>query len=100
MLDILKNSNFQFLGFLACVSIAFVGAAPMFKENDKMIHFIAAGVAAFCAEIVMLFLTPYWYISVGCFLASIYLIYKYKEQKIFWLEIAVFVPMYIILIIA
>lgn len=62
-LDVTANSSLQFLSFLSCVGLIFVGSAPDYK-NDKgqyNIHVICAYLAAGAAILSMIFVIGGWY---------------------------------------
>ena len=86
-----EGSNFQFLAFLAPMSIAFVGTAPKFK-NDKLegnVHSISAVIAAVCSLAWVALVTPYWWVILIWFgliaIASI-LTSSSKTCLVYWLE--------------
>ena len=86
-----EGSNFQFLAFLAPASIAFVGAAPRFKDTEleNKVHSISAVIAAACSLAWVALVTPYWWMILVWFgfiaLAAI-LTSSYKTCLVYWLE--------------
>ena len=52
-LEATKDSNWQFLSFISCISFIFVGCVPNYKKDDLPIHMIAAYIAAFAALLSM-----------------------------------------------
>lgn len=86
-----EGSDFQFLAFLAPASIAFVGTAPKFLDDDleNKVHSIAALVAAICSLAWVAVITPYWWMILVWFgfiaLAAI-LTSSYKTCLVYWLE--------------
>lgn len=99
-LDITIGSNWQFLSFLTCASIMFVGAAPNFKKVgiESNIHVIAAIISAICSLTWSLIIVPYsWIIIVSTFILMliIALISKsLKKSYTFWLEMVAFFSLY------
>lgn len=101
-LQITEGNNLQFLSFIACAGLMFVGLSPNYKndEDDNKVHHIAAYLATSCAIISVSFLVE------GCLyllIASIIIYFglhiKYiKSSYIFLLEIAVLTVTYIIVI--
>lgn len=90
-LTLSEGSDFQFLAFLAPMSIAFVGTAPKFK-NDKQegnVHFISAVIAAACSLAWVALVTPYWWVILIWFgyLAMISIFTSScKTAYVYWLE--------------
>ena len=60
-LEATKDSNWQFLSFIACISCIFVGCAPNYKKDDLKIHMIAAYIAA----LLSISLVLNWKILIG-----------------------------------
>ena len=86
-----EGSNFQFLAFLAPASIAFVGAAPRFKDTEleNKVHSISAVIAAACSLAWVALVTPYWWmilICLGLFALESILTSSYKTALVYWLE--------------
>ena len=90
-LTLSEGSDFQFLAFLAPMSIAFVGTAPRFK-NDKLegnVHSISAVIAAACSLAWVALVTPYWWMIVTWLgIIAMYSIFtsSYKTCLVYWLE--------------
>lgn len=106
-LELLEGSNFQFLAFLVCGSIIFVGVASDYK-NDKLeykIHSICAYIACFLSIIALSFVMDSWttilimlFISFICgFIVggSSFI----KKRWIYIIEFALFLSVYITLLI-
>lgn len=95
-----SQSDVQILAFACPAALAFVGAAPCFKEEESVIHTVAALVAAASGILWCLFLTPYWYIVpivvILCGEASI-LTDTLDDCYVWWLEMAAFLSVYICL---
>ncbi len=90
-LTLSEGSTFQFLAFLAPMSIAFVGTAPKFKD-DKLegnVHSVSAIIAAACSLAWVALVTPYWWTILIWFgyLAMISIFTSsYKTAYVYWLE--------------
>ena len=90
-LTLSEGSTFQFLAFLAPMSIAFVGTAPKFKD-DKLegnVHSISAVIAAACSLAWVALVTPYWWMIVtwlGIIAMYSILTSSYKTCLVYWLE--------------
>lgn len=90
-----EGSDFQFLAFLAPASIAFVGTAPRFLDDDleNKVHSIAALIAAACSLAWVILVTPLWYLILVWFgyaaMASI-LTSTHKTSIVYWLETIAF----------
>lgn len=88
----------QFLTFLSCGGLMFVGAAPCFRlELDGKIHYTATVV---CGLSAMLWtcIVGFWYIPLFCFIVAGYMIYRF-DKPVFWIEIANFVSTYISILV-
>lgn len=90
-----ESSDFQFLAFFAPASIAFVGTAPKFLDDDleSKVHSIAALVAAACSLAWVCLVTSYWWLTLvwTCLVAiASILTSTYKTAYIYWLETIAF----------
>lgn len=90
-----EGSDFQFLAFLAPASIAFVGTAPKFLDDnlENKVHSIAALVAAACSLAWVCLVTPYWWLTLvwTCLVAfASILTSTYKTAYIYWFETIAF----------
>lgn len=102
-LDIAENSNYQFLAFIACSGILFVGFAPAFKdyETEKRVHTISAIIAAVASLAWICLATPFWWFIPLVSVAVIYLAFKTKtlgKCLVFWLEMIAFYSTFIAII--
>ena len=95
-LTISEGSDFQFLSFLACAGILFVGTAPAFKSSslENMVHQVSAYLAAAFSILWIVLVTPYWWIiliAIGIvgFLAVV--TKTLKSGLIYWLEMIAFI---------
>lgn len=90
-----EGSTYQFLSFLAPTAIAFVGAAPMFRDDEleSKVHTGAAVVAAICSLAWVILVTPYWWIIlvwVGIIIALSFFTKSIKTAYTYWLEMVAF----------
>lgn len=97
-LEATKDSNWQFLSFISCISFIFVGCVPNYKKDDLPIHMIAAYIAAFAALLSMS-LVLNWEVLVG--VALVTFLFNFQEIKtkyVFLLEMTILYSLYISLI--
>ena len=91
-LEITEGHPLQFLVFLSCAGLIFVGAAPNFKYDklENSIHMKAAYIASFSAVLALSFIMYEWwypfYVTAGVF---IMFFRKIKTHYIFLLELAI-----------
>lgn len=103
-LTLSEGSTFQFLAFLAPMSIAFVGTAPKFKD-DKLegnVHSISAVIAAACSLLWVALVTPYW-VAIPIYVvfegAKAFFSKTYKTCLVYWLEQVAFLSTFTVAII-
>ena len=90
-----STENTQFLVFLSCAGLGFVGAAPQFKvANHSKVHFAGAGICALSAVLWAVF-SGLWFIPLITLPASLCFVYRWKKQWLFWLEMAAFTSTYL-----
>lgn len=91
------NTQFQFLAFISCAGIVFLGAAPLFKNEDRKIHITAVFVAGISALIWALITN--WVVT--CILAVIMgiLMLVFKKYWALIMELSMFVCIYLMLLI-
>lgn len=97
-LEATKDSNWQFLSFISCISFIFIGCVPNYRKDDLKIHMIAAYIAAFAALLSMS-LVLNWEILVGVALTTF--LFNFREIKtkyVFLLEMTILYSLYISLI--
>lgn len=90
-----EPSKFQFLPFLACAGMMFVGTASAFKESlTKTVHFTGAYVWGIATVIWLLLVGSYEsiLIGLGCSLVG-YLVQR--NNLTFWIEMVVVIAMLI-----
>lgn len=103
-LEATKGSNLQFLSFLTCAAIMFVGAAPNFKNVgiESIIHTASAIIAAICAMLWCIFVVGSWGVILSylvIFLMLALCTKSIKSSYIFWLEMIAFFSLFVSLII-
>ncbi len=93
-----SDENIQFLAFLACGGLMFVGAAPCFKlELDGKVHYAATAICGTSAVLWTCF-SGMWYIPLIAMLIAAGLGLKYRKWM-FWIECAALVSTYIAVIL-
>ena len=103
-LEATADSIWQFLSFLTCASIMFVGAAPNFKSIgiESTIHTVAAIFAAVCSILWSILVIGCWLPIIGWLIIFISIAGFTKTLKsayIFWLEMVAFFQLFTTLII-
>lgn len=93
-----SNENLQFLAFLSCGGLMFVGAAPCFKlELDGKVHYAATAICGTSAVLWTCF-SGMWYIPLIAILIAAGLGIKYRKWM-FWIECAAFTATYLAVIL-
>lgn len=88
-----SRENIQFLAFLACGGLMFVGSAPCFKlELDGKVHYVSTAVCGISA-ILWTCLSGMWYVSLGMIAFAVVMGICYSKWM-FWLECAAFASTY------
>jgi hypothetical protein len=95
MFQLSDGKWFQFLGVFAGGGLAFVGAAPLFKTHERMIHYAAAGICA-VASVAWMALMGVWYCPV-IILSAQGLVSLKSGNPVFWIESGLFVSVYLAL---
>lgn len=97
----------QFLAFLMCVGLCFVGAAPNFKVGlDRPVHIVATLISALCSQVWVVLTHPClllvwvaWILYVGVRLKQAWngdLWYSFVSCKpLFWAEVVAFGMVYV-----
>lgn len=86
--------KYQFLAFLSCGGLMFVGAAPCFKlELEGRIHYAATTICGISA-VTWVCLMGMWYVPTVLFAIAICLMIKFRKWM-FWVEVAAFSSTYI-----
>lgn len=86
----------QFLVFLSCAGIMFVGAAPMFLRSPQtFIHYGATIIAALSAILWCIFAVKHGWIPLAILLTvAAILTLKKAKQALFFFEMAAFIAVY------
>ena len=89
-----SSEDTQFLAFLACAGLIFVGAAPLFKRTfDNKVHFISAALC--CGSLVLWqVFNSSWVIPSVCFGLVCYPMLRGRKY-IWWIEIATIISAYV-----
>lgn len=86
--------NLQFLAFLSCGGLMFVGSAPLFKEEFQgRVHYTGTVIAGL-ATILWVCLSGMWYLPAVAFPVAGIIMLKYRKW-LFWAEMAAFVCAYV-----
>lgn len=101
-LDLSIGSNFQFMSFLACLGLIFVGASPAFNRSklEGNVHNISAYFAATMSILWIILVTGKWYVIIGSAITVLFLAIITKSIKtsyIYWLETIAFLSTFITL---
>lgn len=95
-------TSFQFLGFITCASVCFIGASPNFIDDlEGKIHKYSAIIAILSSQILIAILSPLILIS-WTLLAIMYFYIKKHNKKnnvdkwLFWVELLSFINIYIL----
>ncbi len=89
-----SSESIQFLGFLACGGLMFVGSAPLFKEEfQSKVHYAGTGIAGL-ATILWVCLSGMWWLPIVAFPVAGIIMLKY-QRWLFFAEMAAFVCAYI-----
>lgn len=100
MLDLSDGNKWQFLGFLAPISMLLVGFTPRWATNNAqyIVHNVGVVLATlFSIAFAIIIPKTVWLILILGALAGIATLI-YKKAFIFWLEIAMYVAIYGILL--
>lgn len=101
---------YQFLAFLMCAGLCFVGVAPNFKAGmDRPVHIVATTIAALCSQVWVALTLPWlllvwiaWLVYVGVRLRQVWdgdLWYSFVKCKpLFWAEVIAFGMVYTVLL--
>lgn len=89
-----STDNIQFLSFLACAGLMFVGTAPLFKEEfERKVHYAGAAIAGI-ATILWVCLSGMGWLPMIVFTFAGMAMLRYKKW-LFWAEIATFICAYV-----
>lgn len=93
-LDATEGSNLQFLSFMSCVGLIFVGCVPDFRndKNQYKIHVICGYLAAGAALLSLMFVLGNWWLFPIILLINIIPdIKRLKEHYIYHIEDAIII---------
>lgn len=94
-----SSENTQFLAFLACGGLIFVGTAPLFKEEfQSKVHYAGTAIAGLTTILWVCF-AGMWYLPVIAFFIAGIIMLRYRKW-LFWAEMAAFVCAYVGLLIS
>lgn len=95
-----SREEYQFLAFISSASLAFVGAAPLFKEDfNRNIHYVSAGICAL-ASLTWQVLMGMWYIPLITFIGGVIVLACLKFRKpMFWMEMCAFISTFTTLLL-
>lgn len=89
-----SGENIQFLAFLSCGGLMFVGAAPLFKlELEGKVHYSAAAVCGVSA-VLWVCLSGMWYIPLAVMPVVAGMGIRFRKW-VFWIECAAFAVTYL-----
>ena len=102
LLDLTEGSNWQFLSFLTCMGLTFIGLSPDYLDNklDYKVHSICAYVIAL-TSILLIILVVHKYlllldILIKIIILSLIFTKKYiKDCWLYWLETSLFLSVYL-----
>lgn len=91
-----SQNDWNFLPFLACSALMFVGASPAFRDLkfEKKVHSVSAIICLLCSYIWALWFGNI-YLAIGCIIFSIAIGLISKKNRIYWIEIIAFMNIYI-----
>lgn len=88
-----STDDLQFLAFLSCGGLMFVGTAPLFKEEfQSKVHYTGTVIAGL-ATILWVCLSGMWYLPAITFAVAGIIMLKYRKW-LFWAEMAAFICAY------
>jgi hypothetical protein len=95
--DVSDGSWYAFLGLFAGGGLGFVGAAPLFKTYDRVVHYVSAATCALAA-VSWMCASGFWYVP-AVSLALCIAVGWLSGKRVFWIETACFASMYIVLFV-
>lgn len=89
----ISDDNIQFLAFLTCGSLMFVGASPLFKsEFEGTIHYVATTISLISSLSWLICFNDLWIPAIFWFITALML--ANKQSLLFWIETAMIVSIY------
>lgn len=93
-----STDDLQFLAFLSCGGLMFVGSAPLFKEEfQSKVHYTGTAISGLAA-ILWLCLSGMWWLPAVTLTIAVVIMLKYRKW-LFWAEMAAFASTYVGLLI-
>ena len=86
----ISSERYEMFPALSCMALAFVGAAPFFKDHSNGVHFVAAGICMMLSQAWIVLDTDLWWLSVACFAWAIVPTALNTSKALYWFEIAAF----------
>lgn len=88
--------NWQFLAFLGCAGLVFIGAASAFLDHfEGKVHYTATAIAAASAILWLILASEWGWIPLVAFaLCATYFVVKKPRNWLFWAEMAVLASIY------
>lgn len=91
-----SNTNYQFLAFLSCAGIIFLGVAPFFKDEDKILHMTAVYIS--CISAFIWAILTNWVVPCGLMVVMGVLIFLYRKYWALIAELGLFICIYLMLL--
>ena len=96
--------NGKFAAFFLVLGILFTGAAPLFKDSQKTVHYVSAGISAAFSLLWIILVSPFQLITYLIILSGALLLNKWdkkrgKDNTLFWIEFAIFSTTYLTILI-
>lgn len=104
--------TWEFLSFLSCAGLVFVGTAAAFKEDFvRQVHYVAAAICAVCSQLWIILDTDLEWISILVFVLVGCLGYwhwlkrggkgdsRVSKNVTFWVELWAFVSLFVVMLV-
>lgn len=90
-----SKNDWDFLPFIACAALMFVGVSPLFKDDEleRKVHSISAVICLVSSYAWSIFFGN-MYLGISFLILSIPLYFIISKNKIYWIEILAFVNIY------
>ena len=96
-LEYTTNTNWEFLPFISCLGVVFVGALPNIRTDrvEYKIHMFCAYLASLAAIISMVFICGEWYVFPIITIVNFICFFKeIKNKYTFLLELSIFASVF------
>lgn len=98
-LELTKDSNWQFLAFLACLGLMFIGCVPDFRNNEYKAHMFWAYIASLAAVLSTILISNNWYfLPLLLVFNTIGLWHEVKTKYVFIIELSILESVFITLL--